>query len=81
VLEQVLHAHGARRRYIGGGALAWIAWPGELAVLDAFLTQLQLSGLVLWGAAASPFGVRTDGASLAARVKRVLDPVNRFPIL
>lgn len=82
VLEQVLHAHGARRRYIGGGALAWIAWPGELAVLDAFLTQLQLSGLVLWGGAvASPFiGART-GASLAARVKRVLDPVDRFPIL
>jgi len=81
VLEQVLQAHNAQRRYIGGGALAWIAWPGDLAALDAFLTQLHLSGLVLWGAAASPFvGART-GASLAARVKRVLDPANRFPIL
>lgn len=67
VLEQVLHAHGAERRYIGGGVLAWIAWPGELAVLDAFLTQLQLSGLVLWGGAvASPFiGARTGEVSPA----------------
>jgi glycolate oxidase FAD binding subunit len=81
LLDQVLHAHGAQRRYISGGALAWIAWPGDLAVLDAFLTQLHLSGLVLWGAAASPFvGART-GASMAARVKRVLDPADRFPIL
>ena len=81
VLEQVLHAHGARRRYFGGGAAAWIAWPGDLAPLDAFLTQLQLGGLVLRGATTWPFvGART-GASLAARVKRVLDPTNRFPVL
>lgn len=81
VLEQVLHAYGAQRRYFGGGAAAWIAWPGDLAPLDAFLTQLQLGGLVLRGATTWPFvGART-GASLAARVKRVLDPTNRFPIL
>lgn len=81
VLEQVLSAAGAQRRYIGGGALAWIAWPGDLAQLDAYLTQLQLSGLVLRGAAAWPFVGARSGASLAARVKRVLDPDNRFPIL
>lgn len=81
VLEQVLHAHGARRRYFGGGAAAWIAWPDKLSALDAMLTNLQLSGLVLRGAAACPIiGLRT-GATLAARVKRVLDPTNRFPIL
>ncbi len=81
VLEQVLAAAGAQRRYIGGGALAWIAWPGDLAQLDGFLTQLQLSGLVLRGAATWPFVGARSGASLAARVKHVLDPDNRFPIL
>lgn len=81
VLEQVLHAHGAQRRYIGGGAVAWIAWPGDLAALDAYLTQLQVSGLVLRGDAAWPFVGARAGAALAVRVKRVLDPANRFPIL
>ncbi len=81
VLEQVLTANDALRRYIGGGALAWIAWPGDLTQLDAYLTQLQLSGLVLRGAVTWPFVGARGGASLAARVKRVLDPNNRFPIL
>lgn len=81
VLEQALHAHGAQRRYFGGGAAVWIAWPGELTALDALLTQLQLGGLILRGDVAQPFvGART-GASLATRIKRVLDPSNRFPIL
>lgn len=81
VLEQALHARGAQRRYFGGGAAAWIAWPGELATLDSLLTQLQLSGLLLRGEATWPFvGART-GAALGARIKRVLDPANRFPAL
>jgi glycolate oxidase FAD binding subunit len=81
VLEQILQASGAQRRYLAGGALVWIAWPGELAQLHVYLTQLQLSGLVLRGETQWPFvGART-GASLAARIKRVLDPTNRFPIL
>lgn len=81
VLEQVLHAHGAQRRYFGGGAAAWIAWPGDLAALDALLAQLQLSGLILRGNVAQPLiGART-GANLTTRIKRVLDPSNRFPIL
>jgi glycolate oxidase FAD binding subunit len=81
VLEQVLQAHNAQRRYMAGASQAWIAWPGELSVLDAFLSQLQLIGLVLRGQAASPFLGLRIGASLAARVKRVLDPSNRFPTL
>ncbi|HHY53871.1 MAG TPA: FAD-binding protein [Chloroflexi bacterium] len=81
VLEQVLHAHGAQRRYFGGGAAVWIAWTGELDTLDAFLTTLQLSGLILRGAAPWPFIGARPGATLAARVKRVLDPTNRFPTL
>ncbi len=80
-LDQVLQAAGAQRRYVAGAALAWIAWPGDLGHLDAYLIQLQLGGLVLRGEAEWPFvGVR-NGASLIARVKRVLDPFHRFPIL
>jgi glycolate oxidase FAD binding subunit len=81
VLEQVLSAHGAHRRYFGGGAAVWIAWPGQVTALDALLTQLQLRGLLLRGDAAWPFlGARAD-AALLARIKRVLDPANRFPTL
>jgi glycolate oxidase FAD binding subunit len=80
-LDQALQAAGAQRRYVAGAALAWIAWPGDLGQLDAYLTQLQLGGLALRGEAEWPFvGVR-NGASLIARVKRVLDPFHRFPIL
>lgn len=81
VLDPVLQAAGAQRRYVAGAALAWIAWPGDLGQLDAHLTQLQLGGLVLRGEVEWPFvGVR-NGASLIARVKRVLDPFHRFPML
>lgn len=80
-LDAVLQAAGLQRRYVAGGTLAWIAWPGDLGQLDAHLTRLQLGGLVLRGEVEWPFvGVRT-GASLLARVKRVLDPFHRFPIL
>lgn len=80
-LDTVLQAAGAQRRYLAGAALAWIAWPGNLSQLDAHLTHLQLGGLVVRGAVEWPFiGIRT-GASLLARVKRVLDPFHRFPIL
>ena len=81
VLDQVLASAGAARRYIVGGALAWIAWPGDLTQLDSYLSHLHLGGLVLRGGAAWPFvGVRA-GASMAARIKRVLDPDNRLPTL
>jgi glycolate oxidase FAD binding subunit len=81
VLDQVLQAHKAQRRYMAGASQAWIAWPTGLGALDGFLHQLQLSGLLLRGQAATPFLGARSGASLAARVKRVLDPSNRFPTL
>ena len=66
-----------RRRQPGAGS------PGrdDLAELDAQLTQRELGGLVVLGETAWPFlGART-GASVAARVKAVLDPHNRLPAL
>lgn len=80
-LDEFLAAANVARRYIAAGNLAWISWPHDLAELDAQLTQRELGGLVVLGETAWPFlGART-GASVAARVKAVLDPHNRLPAL
>lgn len=80
-LDEYLAAAGAPRRYVAAGNLAWVAWPHDLAQLDTQLTQRGLSGLAVLGEAEWPFlGTRT-GASVAARVKAVLDPHNRLPAL
>jgi glycolate oxidase FAD binding subunit len=77
-LDGRLAAHGARRRYSGGGNLAWIGWPGDLAPLEAELTALGLGGLVVLGITDTPLiGVR-NGQNLAQRVKATLDPHNKF---
>ncbi len=80
-LDDYLAAAGAARRYAAAGNLAWVAWPHDLAELDSQLTQRGLSGLAVLGEAEWPFlGART-GASVAARIKAVLDPHNRLPAL
>jgi len=80
-LEDALAGTGAHRRYAAGGNLAWIGWPGDLADLEARLHMLGLAGLVLVGQTTKPLiGVRT-GENLAARIKRTLDPNNKFPEL
>lgn len=81
LLDEFLATAKAPRRYIAAGNLAWVSWPHDLAELDAQLTQCDLGGLVVLGEAAWPFlGART-GASVAARIKAVLDPQNRLPAL
>ena len=81
LLDEFLAAANVERRYIAAGNLAWVSWPHDLAELDAQLTQRELGGLVVLGETAWPFlGART-GASVAARVKAVLDPLNRLPAL
>jgi glycolate oxidase FAD binding subunit len=81
VLEPVLTATGAARRYSSGGNLAWIGWPGDLTALDAQLRGLGLGGLVVLGAAANPLiGVRS-GEALARRLKAVLDPNHKLRML
>ena len=80
-LEEALSGSGAVRRYIAGGNLAWIGWPGELATLDEMLSQLELGGIVVLGTGRRQFlGTRT-GAEMAHRVKQVLDPAGRFRAL
>jgi glycolate oxidase FAD binding subunit len=77
-LEAALTAAGAIWRCSAGGNVTWIAWPGELAALDDLLTRLSLSGLVALGNPASPLiGAQTGGLFLR-RIKRALDPQNKF---
>jgi glycolate oxidase FAD binding subunit len=82
-LDAELSSAGAARRYSRAATVAWIAWPGQrrLAELDVLLSRLGLAGLSLTGPAGSGLlGARTGGA-FARRVRRALDPHNRFPEL
>jgi hypothetical protein len=78
-LDERLAAAGAVRRYSSGGYLGWVAWPAPVCDLDSLLQALNLSGLLLHGAAPSPWVGQRTGVALAERVRRVLDPHHRFP--
>jgi hypothetical protein len=69
----------AARRYSSGGNLAWVAWPGDLAPLDAILQQQQLAGLAITGAATTRprLGVQ-PGLAFARQIKQALDPEGKF---
>jgi glycolate oxidase FAD binding subunit len=80
-LDAELAVAGAARRYSRAATLAWIAWPPQRspAELDGLLRRLGLAGVALTGTAGSGLlGARTGGA-FALRVRRALDPHNRFP--
>lgn len=77
-LEPWLEENGALRRYAAGANLAWVAWPGEIEALDRRLAELALSGLVVLGRPGCPrLGLR-NGVPFARRVKRALDPHERW---
>jgi len=77
-LDERLGKYGARRRYSVGANLAWVAWPGSPLELDAILVELDLSGLVVLGPPGGPLIGRQTGAAFASRVKRALDPMDKF---
>ena len=66
-----------KRRYSIGGNLAWVA-TDDLKRLDAVLLEQGLRGLCIRGAASSPLLGMPLEDSLSARVKRVLDPMNKL---
>ena len=69
----------AQRRYGVGGNVAWVA-TNDVANLDGSLKQLGLSGLCLQGAVDSAvIGAPLENV-LSARVKQVLDPMNKLVI-
>ena len=77
-LDAALDGAGAARRYSVGGALAWVAWPGDPAALDALLQAQGLSGLLIRGQAATPFLGAPPERAFYSRVKRALDPHGKF---
>ncbi len=82
-LEGAVSTDDLKRRYSAGGNLAWIALPGRLAWLDTELIELGLHGVAVLGPARIrvPFLGAPRGREFAARVKRALDPLERFPEL
>ena len=77
-LDEFLAAQSAERRYLAGANLAWVAWPAPLEMLDQFLVEKQLSGLVLLGPPGLiRLGVTSD-ERFARRVKQALDPLGRW---
>jgi len=77
-VDRDLEAAGARRRYSGGGSVAWITWTGSCGALDAWLRTRALAGLVISGPGTPLVGV-TRGDGFRRRVKAALDPAGRFP--
>ncbi len=76
--ESFLVDHKERRFYSVGANVAWVSWPGPLDEFDRILTSLRLSGLCVLGEVTSPrLGVRS-GVSFISRIKRALDPHDRW---
>lgn len=67
----------APRRYTAAANVAWVATP-DTAALHHTLTELNLTGLQLTGAAAQPILGARPGLPLAHRVKQALDPQRVF---
>jgi len=77
-LDEQLAAQGAQRRYSSGANLAWVGWPGPIEPLHRLLQGQDLSGLAVLGHAdQSLLGARV-GETFAQRVKKALDPENKF---
>lgn len=77
-LDAFLNDNQALRRYSVGANVAWIGWPGSINLLDQYLTNTGLSGLVIQGA---PDKVRLgtrSSQSFARRVKQAIDPAGRW---
>ena len=66
-----------KRRYSIGGNVAWVA-TDDIETLDAALLEQGLRGLCLRGDAKSPTLGMPLEHNLSARVKQVLDPMNKL---
>ncbi len=79
-INEKLEGYGAVCRYSVGANLAWVAWLESLDVLDEILQQQSLSGLVILGVSDRQQLGAWKGVSFAQRVKRALDPQEKFVI-
>ncbi|MEM7346258.1 MAG: FAD-binding protein [Chloroflexota bacterium] len=86
VLEERLDGRGMERRYSIGGNVAWVACPPDdeslqtspFNTIDAVLTRIDLSGMVLLGPPGRTLVGLQTGLPLLRRVKQALDPQHRF---
>jgi glycolate oxidase FAD binding subunit len=71
------------RRYSAGCSVLWLAWPahGPLAELEALLAPLRRVGQLVTGAATAALVGEPSGLGFYRRLKRALDPPERFPDL
>lgn len=76
-LDTAVAPHCTHRRYTSGGSTAWLA-ASDAAFIDTVLTNLGLVGLALRGQPGQVYLGQRQGVPLAQRVKRALDPHNRF---
>lgn len=76
-MEQRLQGLEPARRYIAAGNILWIACDATVP-LDAILTEMRLSGLVIRGQSSAPIIGHRQAESFARKVRQVLDPDNIF---
>ena len=79
-LEAALSAANARARYSLATNVAWDSWPpgADIIALDLSLKQLGLTGVVLVGPPREGLLGAARGGVFAARLRRALDPHDRF---
>lgn len=79
-LDAALHQYGATRRYSVACGIAFIGWPqgSSLDEIHQLLRSLKLSGLNLSDDNSPALIGHQPGLAFLARVKRVLDPHNKF---
>lgn len=79
-LEAALSAANARARYSLATNVAWVSWPpgADIIALDLSLKQLGLTGVVLVGPPREGLLGAARGGVFAARLRRALDPHDRF---
>ncbi|MEZ4725817.1 MAG: FAD-binding protein [Caldilineaceae bacterium] len=78
-LEAAFATQGAQRRYAVGGNVLWLAWSAPVPALETWLTQQEISGLVIRGESSKPLLGLQPGQAFAQRIKQALDPQQRFP--
>jgi glycolate oxidase FAD binding subunit len=77
-IDQFLKSNNTIRRYSAGANVAWVAWSQSLEILDHFLTQNELSGLVILGST-DPVHLGTwNLGEFYQRVKDALDPSGKW---
>ncbi len=77
-LEMELAVYGHPRRYSCAGNVLWLGWDTDLERLDSVLTNHNLAGLLIWGPAQRTVLGAWEPGEFAQRIKRALDPSDKF---